>query len=318
MASPVTLDTIYSMAVSRAEQRRLASRLMACQIFAAGAPGQAGQSFPQTSTLAPLEQVEAALAQIATVNEVDKINISDAKQWLRDHHGDEFASRLAKATNARNGVGHPDVYLLADLMHFIAALGNASDFTTVATKKRLTLAGLQHETDDKFRDITQRVESLAAKLIDIDPDIHTSLGESKYANCDDIARLTQQVTSLAGKLVETDVKFQDRLNGSLRSQATCSDAKCASCDDVTSLSEQIDSLAEKLDGSDTKVQNAIDALADTEARILDVQNALGDIVNVRARSCDITMGLGGVGAKLLGPGGVPVWGEAWGRTLGRV
>ena len=74
------------------------------------------------------EQYESALVAVGRLAGLRaKPSITVAKEALRRHgsHGAKLASRLSKLSKVRNGLGHPDVTLLPDILGLASGLHSA-------------------------------------------------------------------------------------------------------------------------------------------------------------------------------------------------
>ena len=59
--------------------------------------------------------LEEALDAVACAAKVERVDITEAKTWLRSRGAAGVASRLARLSKSRNACAHPDVKLLSDI-----------------------------------------------------------------------------------------------------------------------------------------------------------------------------------------------------------
>ena len=127
-----TLDAIYSTpSIPNAEKQRLAS-LAVGKAMADSSAARAIQTVKQ------LDFMEEALQRIAKAAQVPSITITDAKRWLREWGGHKLASRLSRASKARNVCAHPDVGWLDEVDQLVRQRDNPSDTATNYSDDRTT------------------------------------------------------------------------------------------------------------------------------------------------------------------------------------
>ncbi len=95
------LDEVYCSSVPLAEKRRLAARVAACSLPMARQP----QWDAPAMNMRPIEQLEELLA-----GSHGRVNVIEAKAALRaqGERGKQLASRLGRASKARNCCAHQD------------------------------------------------------------------------------------------------------------------------------------------------------------------------------------------------------------------
>ena len=107
---PAVLEGIWAAQIPLAERRRLCARTASVLVL--------GVHVDTENTCGSVAAMEEALHAVADLAGKPRINIVDAKDWLRQHGGATgkgLASRLAKLSKARNVAAHPDVSLVGDL-----------------------------------------------------------------------------------------------------------------------------------------------------------------------------------------------------------
>ena len=107
---PAVLEGIWAAQIPLAERRRLCARTASVLVL--------GAHVDTENTCSSVAAMEEALHAVADLAGKPRINIVDAKDWLRQHGGatgKSLASRLAKLSKARNVAAHPDTSLVGDI-----------------------------------------------------------------------------------------------------------------------------------------------------------------------------------------------------------
>ena len=107
---PAVLEGIWAAQIPLAERRRLCARTASVLVL--------GAHVDTENTCSSVVAMEEALHAVADRAGKPRINIVDAKDWLRQHGGatgKSLASRLAKLSKARNVAAHPDTSLVGDI-----------------------------------------------------------------------------------------------------------------------------------------------------------------------------------------------------------
>ena len=136
---PAVLEGIWAAQIPLAERRRLCARTAAA--LALGVHVDAASDGLSVTTL------EEALQVVAGHAGRERISITDAKDWLRQHGGNagqKLASRLARLSKARNVAAHPDTSLVRDLracQHVPAGAKPVADDVQIWSSEADTVAG---------------------------------------------------------------------------------------------------------------------------------------------------------------------------------
>lgn len=115
------LADIYAQDLPKAEKRRLASRAVTWTLR------PAGHSSECRTKDAVISELQHILSVIAEAGGVPRMNVTEAKAWLRARGHAGLASRVGKLSKVRNSCAHPDTCLVDDIMRVLPAALTSQD-----------------------------------------------------------------------------------------------------------------------------------------------------------------------------------------------
>jgi hypothetical protein len=123
----------------------------------------------ENTAFRPVDDMEELL-RMFTPRLDRKVNVKDAKSYIRDHGDPKLASRVGRLSKGRNVQAHPDVGLLDDVASFLSTSGDSDD--RVTDNKSVEASTIHGATPDRFY--------MGEELIDghTQTDMHLSVPQS--------------------------------------------------------------------------------------------------------------------------------------------
>ena len=145
--------------------------------------------------IGPFERLESALQAAGCGT---KVNISTAKQILRDKGAPELASRLSRLSKFRSSRAHPDVSLVTDICNTMLYSPAQED-----TSGQVSETGTAAPFDELYYDLDFRLQKLGANLKKKEPTANfdtKSKTENKHKLATKTAYLKEEIAELFSPL----------------------------------------------------------------------------------------------------------------------